>query len=110
MSQTLHQLISERGFDRFRDGLEARFTAHGLSYRIYYSESAPLPSLLVRLEGQERCGEVCVWESGHCDVITASLTDGAKDRHVVLEAAEGFHQQLADLFRYVTQTEFTPAA
>ena len=44
---TFHQFISERGFDRFRPGLEARFVAHGLNYRIVYSESAPFPSLLV---------------------------------------------------------------
>jgi len=110
MSQTLHQLISGRGFDRFRNGLEARFTAHGLSYRIYYSESAPLPSLLVRLEGRERSGEVCVWESGHCNITIGSLTDGVKDRHVVLETAEGFHEQLADLFCHVTKSDYPPAA
>ena len=110
MSQTLHQLISERGFDRFRDGLEARFKAHGLSYRIYYSESEYLPSLLVHLEDQERSGEVCVWESGHCNVTTGSLTDGVKDRHVVLETAEGFHKQLADLFRYVAKRDLSSAA
>ena len=112
MPQSLHHLISERGFDSFRDGLEARFRAHSLIYRIYYSpEAAPLPSLLVRLENAERLGEVCVWESGHCDITAGSLADGeTKDRHVVLETAEGFHEQLAALFLYVTKREWTHAA
>ncbi len=110
MSQSLKHLISERGFDSFRDGLEARFRAHSLSFRIHYSEGSPLPSLLVGLENAERAGEVCVWESGHCDITAGSVTDGAKDRHVVLETAEGFHEQLAALFLYVTKNEWTPAA
>ena len=111
MSHSLKHLISERGFDRFRDGLEARFKAHHLSFRIHYSESSPHPSLLVGLENAERLGEMCVWESGHCDITTGSLADGeTKDRHVVLETAEGFHEQLAALFLYVTKREWTHAA
>jgi hypothetical protein len=110
MPQSLKHLISERGFDSFRDGLEARFRAHHLIYSIHYSEHSPLPSLLVRLENAECAGEVCVWESGHCDITAGSLADGLKDRHVVLETADGFHEQLAALFLYVTKREWKPAA
>jgi hypothetical protein len=111
MSQSLKQLISERGFDSFRDGLEARFRAHRLSFRIHYSEGSPLPSLLVRLENAERLGEVCVWESGQCDITAGSLDSSeARDKHIVLETADGFHEQLAALFLYVTKREWTPAA
>src|ERR1022692_1360053 len=111
MSQSLKHLISERGFDSFRDALEARFRAHRLSFRIHYSEGSPLPSSLVRLENTERLGDVCVWESGHCDITAGSLVDGeTKDRHIVLKTAEGFHEQLAALFLYVTKREWTPAA
>jgi hypothetical protein len=103
MSHSLKHLISERGFDRFREGLEARFTANQLIFPVYYSEGSPLPSLLVALESTERLGEVCVWESGRCDTTVTSLADGKmKDKHVVLETAEGFHEQLAALFLYVT--------
>jgi hypothetical protein len=110
MSQPLHQLISERGFDRYRPGLESRFKAHGLSFTIHYSKGSPLPSLRVRLENPERLGEVCVWESGHCDITTGSLSDGeTRDRHVELDSADGFHEQLAALFLYVTKSEWTPA-
>ena len=111
MSQTFHQFISERGFDRFRSGLEARFTAHGLSYRIVYSESAPVPSLLVRLENQERLGEVCVWETGRCELTASSVADGQfKDEHFVLPSADGFHEHLAAIFRYVAKRDLSPAA
>lgn len=104
MPLSLKHLISERGFDSFRSGLEARFRANHLSFRILYSEDSPLPSLLVRLENAERLGEVCIWESGHCDITATSLADGKmKDNHVVLETAEGFHEQLSALFLYVTK-------
>jgi len=111
MSQSLHQFISERGFDRYRDGLESRFRAHGLSFSIHYSEGAPDPTLLVRLERDDRTGEVCVWESGHCD-FTAVSTEGGKfrDERVVLESADGFHERLAALFRYVAKRELDTTA
>ena len=106
MQKSLHYLISERGFDNFRDGLEARFRVNRLSFRIHYSEGSMLPSLLVRLENEERLGEVCVWESGHCDITTGSLVDGETvDRHVLLATADGFHEQLAALFLYVANPE-----
>lgn len=106
MPQSIKHLISERGFESFRDGLEARFRAHRLSYDIHYSEGSPLPSLFVRLENAERVGEVCVWESGHCDITASSLADGeTKDMHIVLETADGFNEQLAALFLYVTKRD-----
>lgn len=106
MSQSLHQLISERGFDQYRDGLEARFRAHNVSFSIHYSEGTSDPTLLVRLESDDRLGEVCVWESGNCNFTAASTEEGQfRDEHVVLESPDGFHERLAALFRYVTKRE-----
>lgn len=110
MAETLQQLISERGFDRYRPGLESRFAAHGLIYRIRYSDVPLFPSIFVSLENQERAGEMIARESGHCDLTALSFSDRQfKDRHVVLESAEGFHEQLTGLFLYVTKGEWTPS-
>lgn len=109
MSQSLHQLISERGFDRFRDGLEARFKVHRLDFTIHYSEASPVPSLLVRLENQERAGEICVWERGDCEMTVTSLADGnIRDKHTKLDSSDEFHELLAALFLYVAKDEWTP--
>ena len=111
MPQSLHQFISGRGFEQYRDGLEARFRAHGLSFRIYYSEGSPDPTLLVRLERDDRLGELCVWESGYCDFTAVSTEDGMfRDEHVVLVSADGFHERLATLFRYVAKRELDTTA
>jgi hypothetical protein len=111
MPQSLHHLICERGFDSFRDGLEARFKVHRLDFTIHYSEPSPIPSLLVRLENQERAGEICVWESGNCDMTVVSLTDGNfRAKHIKLDSSDGFHQQLAALFLFVSKNEWTPTS
>ena len=103
MPESLQHFISERGFDRFRPGLESRFKANRLDFNIQYSEGSPLPSLRVRLENAERIGEVCVWENGHCDITICLLCDGKMDdKHLVLESTESFHEHLAALFLYVT--------
>ena len=79
-----------------------------MSFRIHYSEGSPIPSLLVGFENNERQGEVCIWESGHCDIVATSLADNAiNDKHVLVETAEGFHEQLAALFLFVTKREWT---
>ena len=104
---SLRELISEKGFDRYREGLESRFRANRLVYSITYSEGSPDPSLRVRLEGKERIGEICAWESGHCDLhVAADAEEKIKSRHVKLEAEAGFHECLAAIFRYVVKREF----
>jgi len=68
MPQFLHELISEGGFDRYRPGLESRFKANRLVSTIKYSKGAPIPTLVIRLEGCNRMGEMRVWEAGYCDL------------------------------------------
>jgi hypothetical protein len=102
MPQSLQLLISGHGFEAFRPGLESRFRANLLSFRIHYSEGTSDPSLFVRLENSERAGELLVRESGHCDRTMCSFADGVfNDKHVVLKTAEDYHAELAALFLYV---------
>lgn len=108
MPQMLQHLISGRGFDRYRSGLEARFATHGLNYSFYYSKGTPNPTLLVRLGNHERLGELCVWESGHCDLTVGSI-HGSEQKywHLVLDSEERFHEQLAAMFIFITKGEWT---
>jgi hypothetical protein len=67
MIESLHNLISKRGFDDFLPGLIARFTANKMVHTINYGKP-PSSSLFVRLESKDRVGEICVWESGDCNI------------------------------------------
>lgn len=105
MIASLHQLISERGFDAFRPGLESRFRANRLAYTIHYGE-APSLSLFVRLESEERIGELCAWESGDCEVQLAVFKkEGIESVHHQLKSDQDFHSRLAEVFRFVAQKE-----
>lgn len=109
MIESLHRLISERGFDAFRNGLESRFRANRLAYTIHYGQPSSF-SLFVRLESAERIGEICAWESGDCEVQTAALKkEGIKSVHHQLKSDADFHARLAEVFRFVAQRELTDA-
>lgn len=101
---TLLELISGRGFDRYRTGLESRFRANRLTYSIEYSESGPNLFLFVRLEGKERRGEICAWENGRCELGGAGHTEKVmKKLRVSLDSEDAFHDNLAQVFRYVVK-------
>jgi hypothetical protein len=107
MRESLHQLISGRGFDAFRPGLESRFRANRLVYSIRYGEPPSL-SLLVRRESADRMGEVCAWESGDCEVQLATVAqDDIDTRNYCLESDSDFHRRLAEVFRFVAKRELT---
>jgi hypothetical protein len=109
MIESLHRLISERGFEDFRTGLEGRFRANRLAYTIHYG-APPSFSLFVRLESEERIGEVCAWESGDCEVQLGEFKkDGIKSVHHQLKSDYDFHSRLAEVFRFVAKKELTDA-
>jgi len=105
MVESLHRLISDRGFDAVRSGLESRFHASGLAYTIRYGEP-PSFSLFIRLESGERIGEVCAWESGDCEVQLAEFKkEGIGAMHYELKSDQDFHTRLAEVFRFVAKKE-----
>jgi hypothetical protein len=110
MPQFLKELISQGGFERYRPGLESRFTANGLIFTIGYDKESPIPKLGIRLEARERMGEMMVWEAGYCDIDGVVIEQAQwSHRHVVLESESDFHRQVAVLFHFVTcQGEITP--
>ena len=105
MNDSLQHLISGRGFDAFRTGLESRFRANRLAYTIRYAEP-PSGSLFVRLESGDRIGELCAWESGNCEVQLAEFkNEGVSSVHHQLESAQDFHARLAEVVRFVAKRE-----
>ena len=108
MTETLQELIGKRGFERFREGLEARFGAHRLAFKIHYGETPPNSSLLIRLESKDRIGEVCAWESGDCDVQLAEFEKDEVPRsvHHRLKSGDDFHADVAEVFRFVAKRQF----
>jgi hypothetical protein len=103
MTESLHWLISKRGFDDFLPALESRFRARGLVYEIHYGKP-PSCSIVVRLESKDRCGEICAWESGDCDATLVEFKKGGfTDAHYQLGSAQDFHAKLAEVFLFVTK-------
>ncbi len=107
MIESLHRLISKRGFEAFRTGLETRFRESRLTYTIHYGEP-PSFSLFVRLESKERIAEVCAWESGDCEVQMSEFeNEGIRSVRHQLKSDQDFHQRLAEVFRYVAKREIS---
>jgi hypothetical protein len=108
MNQTLFELIGNRGFEPFRQGLEARFCANRLKYEISYGNTQPNSSLRVRLESKDRIAEICAWELGDCEMSIAELDapQSLKTMHRRLFTSQDFHEELAYIFRYVVRREF----
>jgi len=103
MIESLHRLISDRGFEAFRTGLESRSRANRLAFKIHYGEP-PSSSLFVRLESEERIGEVCAWESGDCEVQMAEFKKGdIASVHHQLKSDRDFHARLAEVLRFVSK-------
>ena len=58
--------------------------------------------MLIRLSSPNRLGEMCVWESGECDVVMGRLDKGSiSDTHSLIATEDEFHQTIADLFLWV---------
>jgi len=107
MAESLQELIGAKAFERFREGLESRFGAHRLRFKIQYGETPPNSSLFVRLESEDRIGEICAWESGDCDLQFADFEkEGIKSVHHRLTTSDDFHDRLAEVFRFVAHREF----
>lgn len=98
---TPQELVSG-GFERYLDGLSARFGVHGLKFARHYEPDGS--SLSVCLAGPLRSGEVFVDSAGLCRLsIIGGLGYPFTLRIHLGERVDEFHQQLASLFLYVTE-------
>ena len=91
--QTFHALISGRAFDRYQDGLRARFKAHKIGYSVTYGEPTSKPAMWLDFDTPEAIGRATVWESGECDleVLDAVTGEDLFREHHEFQLPEEFH-------------------
>jgi hypothetical protein len=96
----LSNLIRERGFDRFQDGLKARFYAY--QYELTYGEITSNSGMWIDFENSTQMGRMTVWESGECDIEVLNSESGKQLfwKHYELPDEIEFHQCLANFFLY----------
>ena len=71
-----HDLISNRGFDRYQRDLEPKFQALGFQLRLTYREPTDDPALRLELDSDTHLSDIILWESGLCDLEVLRIYDG----------------------------------
>ncbi|MCG8599269.1 MAG: hypothetical protein MI807_03915, partial [Verrucomicrobiales bacterium] len=91
--QTFHALISGRAFDRYQDGLRARFKAHKIGYSVTYGEPTSKPAMWLDFDTPEAIGRATVWETGECDLEVLDPVTGEDlfREHHEFQLPEEFH-------------------
>ena len=109
-SDPLTDLIRNRSFDRFQDGLKARFAAYQFIYELTYGEHTDNSAMYLDFEDKNLMGRMTVWESGFCDLEVIEI-ETAKQifwRHYQLHDERAFHQLLADFFLFLRDGKELP--
>lgn len=96
----LSNLVKERGFDRFQDGLKARFFDY--KYELTYHPITSNSAMSIDFEKSGKIGRMTVWESGECDVEALEMKSGKLLfwKHYELKDEREFHKCLANFFLY----------
>jgi len=76
ISSPLKELIENRGFDQYQSGLEARFKAYRLEYKLVYCEPTNKSAMYLDFESEKQLGRVTVWVSGECDMEVLDKKNG----------------------------------
>ena len=101
-SYPLTNLIRNRSFNRYQDGLESRFAAYKFDYELTYCEPTDNSAMRLDFEHKNLTGRMTVWESGGCylEVLEIETDKSILSRHYQLNDERSFHQLLADFFLY----------
>ncbi len=101
-SYPLTNLIRNRSFNRYQDGLESRFAAYKFDYELTYCETTDNSAMRLDFEHKNLTGRMTVWESGGCylEVLEIETDKSILSRHYQLNDERSFHQLLADFFLY----------
>lgn len=75
-SNPLKDLIEDRGFDKYQSGLESRFTAYQLDYKLVYCEPTNESAMYLDFESKSQLGRITVWVSGECDMEVLDKSSG----------------------------------
>ena len=74
----LHNLIENKGFDLYQKGLESRFKAYQLEYKLVYCEPTKKTAMYMDFESEMQLGRITVWVSGECDMEVLDKTTGER--------------------------------
>lgn len=101
-SYPLSNLIRNRKFDRFQDGLESRFSSYKFKYQLTYCEPTENSAMYLDFEYKNQEGRMTVWETGSCylEVLESETGKAVFDKHYQLNDEKEFHTLLAQFFLY----------
>ena len=77
-STPLHNLIENKGFDQYQEGLKSRFKAYNLKYNLVYCEPTNKTAMYLDFESDKQVGRVTVWVSGECDMEVLDIISGER--------------------------------
>ncbi len=75
MTSSFTDLISERGFDRYQEDLEARCRRFGLKYELSYCEPTDNPAMCLDFESASQVGRITTNSSCSCTMLPQALSD-----------------------------------
>jgi len=75
-SNPLHNLIENKGFDRYQIDLESRFMAYQLKYKLVYCEHTDKSAMFLEFESDSQVGRITVWFSGECEMEVINKDNG----------------------------------
>lgn len=103
LTKPLTNLISQRGFERYKEGLHARFAAYRFSYSHDYYNATENASLHLNVKSQKYLGQVVVWESGDCELKAVDATSGeiVFFEHYRFNNEDDFHSTFAKLIIFM---------
>lgn len=97
--QPLYDIIVQRGFECFQQGLQSRFKAHGIAYRYEYCRPTDNPALSIHLDTERYQGCMIAWTRGTChlEVLDCASRRVIFEQHCDLPTEHDFHEKLAEL-------------
>ena len=110
-SYPLSELIRNRAFNLYQDGLESRFGAYKFQYQLTYCESSENPAMRIDFGYKNQEGRMTVWETGECDLEVLNSVTGQSVlwKHYQLKNEEEFHTMLAQFALYFRDGKTLPA-
>jgi hypothetical protein len=77
-SMPLQNLIENKGFDQYQEGLKSRFKAYQLEYKLVYCEPTNKTAMYMDFENEKQLGRITVWVSGECDMEVLDKATGER--------------------------------
>lgn len=110
-SYPLSELIRNRSFDRYQDGLESRFAAYKFKYQLTYCEPSDNSALRIDFGYKNQEGRMTVWETGECDleVLDSKAGQNVLWKHYQLKNEDEFHHMLAQFALFFRDGKPLPA-